>query len=219
MTESFQRFVIWSCGGTGREVAWLLSRRYAGDPDLSIAFADASDNAIGHLVNGHPVISYDDARRRCDGWTMINAVGSPSSRAAFADRFHADNWKNCVLADPTALLAPSSFADEGTVLFAGSTVSTNCRLGQGCHVNYGATISHDVEIGDFTSISPGVHIAGRVRIGRRVLIGIGASIRNGELDRPLVIGDDAIVGAGAVVAGDVAAGSVVAGVPARLTRI
>ena len=215
MTTDSLRFVIWSCGGTGREVAWLLARRYGADHALSIVFADASDAAVGQIVNGHPVLSYDDARRRCDGWVMINAAGNPSERAACATRFSADNWESRVLADPSVILAPSSAVGAGTVLFAGTTVSANCRLGAGCHVNYGATISHDVEIGDFTSISPGVHIAGRVRIGRRTLIGIGASIRNGTLERPLDIGDDVVVAAGAVVVSDVPARSVVAGIPAR----
>jgi acetyltransferase-like isoleucine patch superfamily enzyme len=55
------------------------------------------------------------------------------------------------------------------------------------------------------------HVGRAISIGRRVWIGRGATILPG-----VNIGDDAIVGANAVVTRDVAAGSVVAGVPARV---
>ncbi len=52
---------------------------------------------------------------------------------------------------------------------------------------------------------------GAPTIGDRVRIGAGAIMIG-----PITIGDDAVIGAGAVVVKDVAAGSVVGGVPARL---
>ena len=48
-------------------------------------------------------------------------------------------------------------------------------------------------------------------IGDRVRIGAGAIVIG-----PITIGDDAVIGAGAVVVKDVAAGTVVGGVPARV---
>jgi acetyltransferase-like isoleucine patch superfamily enzyme len=55
------------------------------------------------------------------------------------------------------------------------------------------------------------HVAKPISIGRRVWIGRGAVILAG-----VAIGDDAVVGANAVVTRDVSAGTVVVGVPARL---
>jgi acetyltransferase-like isoleucine patch superfamily enzyme len=52
------------------------------------------------------------------------------------------------------------------------------------------------------------------RVCRRVSIGSGAVIRGG-----ITIGEDALVGAGAVVTKDVAPGTVVAGCPARFLRM
>ncbi|HEX2534437.1 MAG TPA: sugar O-acetyltransferase [Chitinophagaceae bacterium] len=106
----------------------------------------------------------------------------------------------------------------------------NIHIGSGVFLNFNCVILDvgEVHIGDGTLIAPGVQILaadhprdaaqrkaglelGRpVRIGRNVWIGAGALILPG-----VTIGDDAIVGAGSVVTRDVAPGNTVVGNPAR----
>ena len=71
-------------------------------------------------------------------------------------------------------------------------------------------VAHNVVIGRDCLIMAGVLILGSARIGNRVNLSPGAVIRE-----HCAVGDDAHVGLGAVVVSDVAAGSTVAGVPAR----
>ena len=82
-------------------------------------------------------------------------------------------------------------------------------------INLHCTVAHDVELSDFVTLSPGCHVSGRVSVGRRAFLGTGAMTINGEPGRPLVIGEGAVVGAGAVVIKDVEPKSTVFGVPAR----
>jgi maltose O-acetyltransferase len=110
---------------------------------------------------------------------------------------------------------------------------SNISLGDGVFLNFNCVLLDvvPIEIGAGTQIGPGVHIyaadhprdpelrrkgfeCGKpVRIGRNVWIGGGAIILPG-----VSIGDDAIIGAGAVVTCDVADGATVAGNPARRIR-
>lgn len=107
----------------------------------------------------------------------------------------------------------------------------NISLADGVFLNFGCVILDGVavSIGAATQIGPGVQILtadhprdpaqrraglefGRpVRIGANVWIGAGALILPG-----VTVGDDAIIGAGAVVTRDVAPGTTVVGNPARV---
>ena len=107
----------------------------------------------------------------------------------------------------------------------------NIRLGAGVFLNFNCVILDVVEvtIGDRTQIGPGVQILaadhlrdpaerasglefGRpVRIGRNVWIGAGAIILPG-----VSIGDNALIGAGSVVTRDVPAGATAIGNPSRV---
>ena len=66
-------------------------------------------------------------------------------------------------------------------------------------------------VGDFAHLSPQSALGGRARVGLRTHVGIGATLI--QLAR---VGDDCVVGAGAVVLKEVAAGLTVIGVPARV---
>jgi maltose O-acetyltransferase len=103
----------------------------------------------------------------------------------------------------------------------------------GVFVNFGCIVLDvvAVRIGTGTQIGPGVQIltadhprdpavrAQMLEYGRPVMIGRNVWIGAGALILPGVsIGDDAIVGAGSVVTRDVAAGATVVGNPARRTK-
>ena len=88
------------------------------------------------------------------------------------------------------------------------------RLGDHVFVNRAVNLGHHAVFDDFATIGPGVTIAGHVRIGEATVIGAGSTILPG-----VVIGARAMVAAGSLVRRDVADDTLVAGAPARPTRL
>jgi acetyltransferase-like isoleucine patch superfamily enzyme len=120
-----------------------------------------------------------------------------------ANPYHEHAW---IVGEPTI--------GEGTWIGAFTVVdgSGGLTIGVGCDISAGAAI--------YTHSTARRCVSGRrhpevdrapVRIGDRVFIGANAVVNMG-----VTIGDEAVVGAGAVVTRDVAARTVVAGVPARV---
>ena len=114
-----------------------------------------------------------------------------------------------------AWIVGSPEVGEGTWIGAFTVIdgSGGLRIGRGCDVSSGVHI--------YTHSSAKRCVSGRafpsverapVTIGDRVFIGANAVIQMG-----VSVGDGAVIGAGAVVTRDVAAGTIVTGVPARVT--
>lgn len=117
------------------------------------------------------------------------------------------------LADPTAILAASATLSEGVFVGAGCIIGALARLGPHVLVNRGASIGHHCEIGAFASIGPGAILAGQVSIGPGALVGAGTVVCPGAR-----LGADAVLAPGAVLRGDLPAGGLAAGNPARILR-
>jgi acetyltransferase-like isoleucine patch superfamily enzyme len=102
---------------------------------------------------------------------------------------------------------------EGSVLCAGTVLTTQIRIGAHVNLNLNCTIGHDTVIEDFCNLSPGVNISGSVHLEEGVDIGTGAAVVPGRR-----VGRGSTVGAGAVVTSDVPPLSLAVGVPARVIK-
>lgn len=114
--------------------------------------------------------------------------------------FYTDFGKNITIGKNVFINAGCKFQDQG-----GIVIDDGALIGHGVVI---ATLNHDMDPEKRQQLHPAP-----VHIGKGVWIGANATITPG-----VTIGDDAIVAAGAVVTKDVEAGTVVAGVPAKVVK-
>jgi len=211
-----RKLLIFGAGGFGREVAaWAGRASWRGEGFELVAFID--DNPPAPRCSGVSVLSLAQAAALHPGAGVLVSVGNPQLR----ERLVAKALEAGLSPTPP-LLHPSVEYDrdnvvfeEGVVVCAGSILTVDIRVHAHAQINLDCTVGHDAVIGPYATLSPGVHISGNVTLERRTFIGTGAVTVNGLPGRPLVIGADAVVGAGAVVTRDVPQGVTVTGVPAR----
>lgn len=153
-------------------------------------------NRVAHGIR--PSMEYSMARIENEGTISLGA------RA----RLSCAESRSLVQVRPgaTLLVGDRAFINSGVTI----TVSARIEIGNDVKIGANVAISdsggHELVAGDGIKSSP-------VRIGNNVWLGRGAFVLPG-----VTIGDNAIVGAGSVVSRDVAADTVVAGVPARPLR-
>jgi len=144
-------------------------------------------------------------------------VGNPGLRQRIALEAESVGLKAAPpLVHPTVELDRASVSiGDGTVVCPRCTLTTDIEVGRHAQINLHCTVGHDVRLGDYATLAPGVHISGRVIVGSGAYFGTGAVTIDGTRDKPLVVGEHAVVGAGAVVTKEVPAAATVVGVPAR----
>lgn len=101
------------------------------------------------------------------------------------------------------------YANHGLVILDAATVT----IGEDVMIGPGVLISTATHPLDPEKRKKGIEIARPITVGNNVWIGMGAKILDG-----VQIGDNAVIAAGAVVNINVAANSLVAGVPAKLIK-
>jgi sugar O-acyltransferase (sialic acid O-acetyltransferase NeuD family) len=213
MTE---QIAIYGGGGFAREVAWLIQSCNRGKKLYEVVcFIDDDVQLQGQVINRIRVISFEQAQKQFSGIGVVGAIGNSKTRQTVMEKVISAGFQTPTIIHPNVEYSEWVDIGPGAVICAGSILTTNITIGEQVQINLDCTIGHDVIMGDYTTLAPGVHVSGWVHFGKHVYVGTGAVIINGVEREPLVIEDDAVVGAGACVTKSVASGATVVGIPAK----
>lgn len=198
--------LVLGCGGHGRVVAdAALECGYR-----EIAFLD--DSCPAARLDGAQVLGPMAAAAELVGdWpSAIAAVGDGTVRWELFCALRRAGFQTPNIVHPSAVVSRRAVLGQGIFVAAGAVINVGARIGDAAIVNTGARVDHDCEIGAGSHLAPGTTLSGNVIVGDRAWLGTGCCVRQG-----ISIGNDVVVGVGAAVVSDLAAGLTYAGVPAR----
>ncbi|GHU49522.1 2,3,4,5-tetrahydropyridine-2,6-dicarboxylate N-acetyltransferase [Clostridia bacterium] len=123
--------------------------------------------------------------------------------------------------EPGAVIRDQVEIGDGAVIMMGAVINIGAVIGSGTMIDMGAILGGRATVGKNSHIGAGAVLAGVVEppsakpvvIGDDVLVGANAVVLEG-----VSVGSGSVVAAGAVVIEDVPEGSVVAGIPAKVIK-
>lgn len=139
-------------------------------------------------------------------------IGNPNGRVRLRihEKLLKEGLSPITTIHPTSWISKSVKIGKGTQIMAGAIITEETKIGKECIINTNASVDHECILEDGVEIAPGATVCGCVHVRMNAWICAGATV----LPR-IIIGEDAIVGAGAVVTKDVPAGCTVIGLPAK----
>lgn len=143
-------------------------------------------------------------------YKVLVAVGDSFLRKELISRLPKETKYFTFIHKSVQILGNDVEIGEGSILCAGTIVTTNCVIGNHAHLNLQTTIGHDCRIGDYFTTAPGVKISGNNEIGECVYIGTNASTK-----QKLKISGNVVIGMNAAVVKDIEEAGIYVGVPAK----
>ena len=220
-------------GGCMREIVWqiqMVNQRY---PIWQIIGIVDRNPSKGYL--SYPWLGDDEYLLSITEETNVAiCVGNPSLRKKIAEKLSQNPYlkfpvivlnqlqgdKNGMefkeqadLGELTVMnttIANTATIGQGSIICMDCIISTEVQIGEFVFLNIGSMVCHDGKIENYVTLSPDVKLAGNVHVKQGTEIGIGTKIIQG-----ITIGENSIIGAGAVVVRDIPSNCTAVGVPAK----
>ena len=149
---------LFGAGGFAREIHIAM-----GSPD-TVFFVD--DEYQDSKKNIYSVNKFDPSE-----YMLLIAIADPLTRNKVVEslpnetKYYTFIDKNSIVMDKDVTIG------EGSIICAGSIITTNISIGKHSQLNKHTTIGHDSEIKDYFTTAPGVKVSGYCSIGERVYLG------------------------------------------------
>ena len=192
---------IIGAGGFGREVYWSLSLMERVGCKFFVDnkyYFEGDENVL-------PMSEFDPQE-----YEVVVAVGDPSYRKSIVDSLPKGTKFFTHIHPSVEILGPDVTIGEGSIICAGTILTTNIVLGKHTHLNLQTTIGHDCRVGDYFTTAPGAKISGNCEIGDKVYFGTNASVR-----QKIKICDEVTIGLNAGVVKDINEPGIYGGVPTK----
>ena len=208
-----EKIVIIGAGGFGREVKALIDQINSVSHKYEFLgfYDDGYDKET--IINYNKVLgSIEDLIKLDEKINVVIAIGLPYVKRKIVERLKTNlNIIFPTLIHPSVLIGHEFVSiGKGCIICAGNIITCNIKIKDFVILNLMCTVGHDTIINSYASFMPSVNISGEVVIHEEVYVGTGAKIIN-----QLEIGNQTIVGAGAVVSKTLPEKCTAVGIPAK----
>ena len=184
-----------------------------------VGFLDDDSSIIGHSFGGTKVLGPVSLLPNLKETYRIEAIycplGNNQIRVKFLELARNLGYKTPNFIHRTAFISPDVEIAEGGVYILGNTyVMPHVKIEKDVMISVGANIIHHTTLEQGVFVSNGVNLGASLVAKKNAYIGMGSTIMTGVKE----LGNDCLIGAGAVVLKDVPDGAVMAGVPAKILK-
>ena len=155
-------------GGFGREVYWSLPLK---DRVSAVFFVDDK------YYEGKNPLVIPLSKFNPNEYEVVVAIGNPVDRFDLIQRLPKETKYFTHIHQSALILGDDVEIGEGSIICAGTVLTTNIKLGRHAHLNLQTTIGHDCVIGDYFTTAPGAKISGNCKIYDCVYVGTNSSIK------------------------------------------
>lgn len=195
---------IVGAGGFGREVYWSLEENERKD---AIFFVDDK-----YFNNNDPLIK-PISLFNPNEYELVIAIADSYVRKEIVEKLPKSTQYFTHIHKSAQIHGNDVIIGKGSIICAGSIITTNVNLGNHSHINLLTTIGHDCEIGEYFTTAPGVQISGNVNIGNCVYFGTRSCTK-----QKISICDNVIIGMNGGVTKNITEQGVYVGTPAIKLR-
>ncbi|MFP3592581.1 acetyltransferase [Chryseobacterium sp. SIMBA_038] len=206
-----RKIAIIGAGGFGREVKMLIDHINQKNNQFEIiGFFD--DKKYETEINGLPYLGGLEKINEVDyPLSIAVAIGDPKTKQKIIQNIDNVNIEFPNLIHPSVIIGQDNVRlGKGNIICAGVIITVDIEIEDFVILNLSCTVGHDTKIKEYCSFMPTVNISGEVIINKAVYVGTGAKIIN-----LLEIGENTIIGAGAVVSKSIPANCTAVGIPAK----
>jgi sugar O-acyltransferase (sialic acid O-acetyltransferase NeuD family) len=155
-------------GGFAKEV--YHSIRTSDNTEIEVFFVD--DEYYVGLNKTLPLSEFNE-----EEYEVIVAIGDPIVRSQIVERLPKNTKYFTHIHKSVIILGNDVKIGKGSIICAGSIITSNIEIGNHSQLNLQTTIGHDVVLGDFFTSAPGVKISGNCNIGERVYFGTNSCVK------------------------------------------
>ncbi len=184
-----------------------------------VGFLDDDPKYKGQLVRGVPVlgaIGLLNTLKQSDGIEAVYCpLGNNKLRVKFLSMACDLGYETPNYIHPSVIISPHVTIGKGVYILLGTTVMPHTIIGDFVMISMGVHLAHHNVLEEGVFLSTGCNFGASIHARKYAYCGISSTIMTGIHE----LGEDCLIGAGAVVIRDVPDRAVMAGVPAKVLRI